>query len=225
LLLILFSLFIWPFAAYLISYYVVAPKIIGNEVADMAADLHMLSEVKEENQDLRDNNESLSKSLSEERKYRAEAEARVAIVENARATAMSKLQKTENTAFELKNRLAFYSALMEKSAEKAPVQCFNIQLENKGENLGYKVNFMIEDVDNKVKKTYKVKFRVIDASNLSVDEVEKLPVVHSREISFRRDVHISGDIKIGESEEALRIIDIRAYDRSDKLSARCWKAF
>lgn len=220
-----FAIFIWPFASYFVSYYILAPKIIGTEVADMAADLHLLSEVKSENIKIQKQNSGLIDLLEEERKFRAEAEARVAIVENARATATEDLQKTENTVFELKNRLGFYNALMEKSAEKAPAQCFNIQLSPKSDKLQYKVNFMLEDVDNKVKKSYKVKLRIISANNLSIGEVEALPVVQERDISLKRDIHITGDIKIGKSEETLRILDIRAYDTSGKLSARCWKAF
>jgi hypothetical protein len=221
----IFTIFIWPVVAYYVAYNVVAPKIIGTEVADMAADIHLLSEVESKNNKLINTNLKLTDSLAEERKYRAEAEARVAIVENARATATENLQKTEDIVFELKNRLSFYNALMEKSAEKAPLQCFNIQLDAKNNNLKYKVNFMIEDVDNKSKKTYNVKFRVIGANRLSINTMEDLPVAHARDITLKRDVHLTGNIKIEKSEDSLRILDIRAYDKSDKLAARCWKAF
>lgn len=219
------AIFIWPVAAYFLSYYQLVPKMIGEEVAEMAAELQTLSEVELDNTTLKNKNIQLEETLAEERKYRAEAEARVAIVENARANAATELQQAENKIFELKNRLGFYSALMEKSSEKLPLQCFNIQQSLKGEKLSYKVNFMLEDIDNKDQKEYKVKFRVIGASNLSMEEVEKLPSLQEREIKLRRDIHIEGDLKVAASQESLRILDIRAYDKADKLAARCWKAF
>ncbi len=220
----LFIIFIWPFVSYFVAYNIIAPKIIGNEVADISAELQMLSEVKDENIKIKKANEILNEDLAKEKKYRAEAEARIAIVENARATATENLQKSEDKIFELKNKLGFYSALIDKSDSKATLQCFNIQIEKKSSSLSYKVNFMINDANNKKTREYKVKFRIIGAKNLSLEKVEDLPILHTRDIKLKRDVHLTGNIKVKETKDTLSILDIRAYDKSDSLVARCWKA-
>lgn len=229
----LFVLFVSsPVWGYYLSYYFLAPKLIGHNVADMAADLNetnaRVNDLEKQNSTLEKRLEKAAKELAEAQQRRAEAEARTAILETTRSKTSGRLQTLEDEVYDLRRAVELYENLLRPATEKEVLQCFNIAADYTpgSKNIKYNVNFLRVDQEDKSTITAKVRYRVLTGKNaLALDQAEGAKVLNTQTLSMVKDARLSGTIAKQLPEDGLRILDVKAYDGSDRVIAHCWKAF
>lgn len=221
-----------PVFVYFGTFHIVAPRILGDQMAVLTADYEQAIA---EATTLRDQSAALKGKVSQLESVsdssvqrRAEAEARTAILENSRAKTSSQMQTLEEEVYELRRAVEFYENLLKPATQKEVLQCFNIKATytNKAKSLKYYVNFLKVEQKDKKRVTANVKYRILTGrSALNLDETEGAEVLHTQKLSMMKDVRLSGTIKKELPEDGLRILDVKAYDEAGLITAHCWKAF
>lgn len=166
----------------------------------------------------------LSRQLEEERKHRAESEARAAITDNARANTSTHLQQTEQEIFDLTRRLKMYENLVGPSEEQLRLQCYNIDVAKNRQGTRFGVQFLKTDVEDEANVDMTVKLRML--AGTSIVALQEVPlgdegIVQS---SITKHRQLSGQLKVQMPDKGLRVLDISAYD-GDTLISSCWKVF
>lgn len=164
----------------------------------------------------------LSRQMDDERKQRAEAEARAAITDNARANASTHLQQTEQEIFDLTRRLKMYESLVGPSEEQLRLQCYNLEAVKNRQGTRYEVQFLKTDVQDEANVDINVRIRLLTGS--SIVALTEIPLGDEGTVqtSVTNHRHLRGQLKVPFPEKGLRILDITAYD-GDTLVSSCWK--
>ena len=220
-----------PLIGFFLATFFLAPSYMDNEVTEIRTGYKessaKLAALEETHKNILETHDFLQEELAKEREVRAEAEAHITIAESARAEAVSSAQELEKKLSDKDRELVFYQAFVKPQTEQKDLQCFNISATFKKGQLNYGVNFLRTDqkAKNKIKST--VKYRLLvgeDVIDLNEGR-EFVPPVHSQDMSMVKQNRLTGKFKASVPNEGLRILDIKAYDRSDRVIAHCWKAF
>ena len=71
-----------------------------------------------------------------------------------------------------------------------------------------------------------MKFRLLTGANvLALNAKRNSKPAYERDIQFTKQVRITGNFKANLNTEGLRVLDIKAYDKAQRVIAHCWKAF
>ena len=176
--------------------------------------------------DLEIQRDTLQTQLDTERASRAQAETKAAIVDNARATAAERLEKTESDLADKTWQLSVYEDLLQPSKERLPLQCYNLEITPSEKQVSYSFQMLKTDPKDKDEIEIFLRMRLLsgpsvmalDASHLNdVDREFGATITQSR--SF------SGILRTNTPKDGLRLFDARVYDKSNKLIGHCWKAF
>lgn len=174
---------------------------------------------------LSDERDQLEEQLAEQNRERAEAQARIAMIDNARANTSLQLQESRETVNDLTRRVRVYESLIDPNSEQLPVQCYRIEANPRGDTLRYGVQFLKTDNKDDRVMDLNVQFRVVSGpsiTNLTESELSDDDKVRKTDIVSHRS--ISGTIGAKVAEEGMRILDIKAYE-GDNLVSQCWKVF
>ena len=220
-----------PIALFWVGYDVLAPTVLKNR---LEAQTDEFVEISSQNKELSQKYNrldtayrELQKNILAETNRRAEAEARVTILENARATALEKLEQTEQKVIDLNNKLSMYEDIFRPASEALQLQCFNISIDSKRDSIDYSVQLMKTDKNDRKELPLTVKFRVLTGpSVLSLGEGMVDDADRVKETSLDSLRQLTGSIRGEFSGEGVRMLDIRAYEKgTDRLAGHCWKAF
>lgn len=218
-----------PVAAFMVSYYLVAPAKLGADISQMQADraeaLATLAPLEEENDELKARVTQLQKTLQTERQQRAEAEARITIAETARYEGASRVGDMEEELISLRQSLKFYEELVRPKTERDLLKCFNISAEMKGKKLTYGINFLKNDTDNKDKIQVNVQMRILQGNaEMKTPETSEVEPIQSRSLGFTNSYRLTGSFTYEPTGGGLRILDVRGLDEENRVIAHCWKA-
>lgn len=166
----------------------------------------------------------LTAQLEDERRQRAEIEARAAITDNARANTSTHLQKTEQEIFDLTRRLKMYESLVGPSEEQLRLQCYNIDVSKNKAGFRYDVQFLKTDEKDVEEVNMQVKLRLLTGNSIVALKETNLGSDGIIDTSVGKHRQLRGQIKSQLSDKGLRILDISAYD-GDTLVSNCWKVF
>lgn len=171
--------------------------------------------------------QDLQKEYLSETGTRAELEARLEIVENARASALQRLDDAEKKQVELNDKLAMYKDIFKPSEEAIPIQCYNIDASETSEGVRYNMSLMKTDNKDNDMVNLDLQMRVLTGANVvALGEANTEKADRTRTTSLTREVALSGIIRGDFPKKGMRVLDVRGYDKSGKkLLAHCWKVF
>ncbi|MDD9911922.1 MAG: hypothetical protein OXR68_00990 [Alphaproteobacteria bacterium] len=223
-----------PVLGFWVSYSIIAPSKLEMDISALKERAKQAEssaeEVGAQFDAITEENQTLRTELNTERQQRAELEAKMTIVENARQESGEKSLEMEEELLTLQQRVKFYEQFMKPANEQAPMQCFNMSVKLQKGKVKYGINFMKNDQKNKEKVKMSVAFRLLAGTNveaLNPATAETEAPLHERSASLSKDVRLTGSFGVDEKSlpEGLRLLDVKAYDDDNKVLAHCWKAF
>lgn len=219
-----------PVGGFFVASFVLAPKYMQQEGVNVAKQLKQtttqLKELTADYNKLATNHKNLEQQLSLEKEEHAKVQARVAIVESAHMEGVNKFQQLQEEAETLRSQVSFYEKFVKPVTDREDLQCFNITTKESSNGVKYGVNFMRTEQKPKEKITRTVKMKIltgVDMIDLRTQEQGDADVV--RTMTLTKSITLSGTIKTKLANEGLRILDIKAYDEKNNVTAHCWKAF
>lgn len=185
------------------------------------------NKVQDDYDDLQRRYQKLQAEYLDETGRRAEVEARLEIVENARANALKRLDEAEKNQLELSDKLAVFKDIFKPTEDAIPVQCYNIEADESSEGVRYKLAMMKTDNKDEKQLDIELQMRVLTGSNVvTLGEAALDKADRTRSTSFTRQVSLSGLIRGEFPKKGMRVLDVRGYDKDgQKLLTHCWKVF
>lgn len=231
----LMSLFFFglPVAGYVLFNKVVAPQQYESSLTETTENkeelLEQLTDAEAELTVLRIETDKLKTILADERKHRAESEARATIAETAKVATGQQIASTETELRTLQRKVAFYEDLLKPKTEQERLQCYNMSATYSKGKLRYAVSFLKNDNKDKATLGVKARMRVIPAVQTAQDgEADKpaaeYPVLSTRSFSLTKAYTLSGNLNTTVDENMMHILDIEVKDTQNNLVAKCWQS-
>lgn len=177
--------------------------------------------------ELKERFEKLQAEYLSETGRRAEVEARLEIVENARANALKRLDEAEKTQAEMTDKLTMFKDIFKPTEDAIPIQCYNIEADERKDGVRYSMALMKTDNKDDEKVDLELQMRVLTGSSIaSLGEAATDKADRTRTASLIRQVDVSGIIRGDFPKKGMRVLDVRGYDsKGEKLLTHCWKVF
>ena len=231
---LLFLVVLLPVFAFYVGYTYMAPENIQNrlerQTLEVTSSLHENQKLKEKIDHLNDELNKLQiESLSEINK-RAEAEARVSMVEIVKSKALEDLNELKKKNAELRSQLDVFRDILQPTSENLPIQCYNVSAEiNKnGQTLNYKFSLLKTDNKDTQELSINLQVRVLAGVNLAtLDEIDINKEDQQKQIKISKLLTTSGKARGNFAEDGVRVLDVRGYEEgaAHKLLTHCWKSF
>lgn len=182
--------------------------------------------LKNKNDELLVENGSLRQNIEEELIKVAELQAQANIVEKIKKESLEEITKYSNKLQTQNKQLEFYQELMSPSVDQE-LQCFNMNVNYNKKYVDYGINLVL-DKKKESGKNYAVEFRLLSGTNnleLTQTMPETLAPDIIRNINVKSSIRLTGKIKHNNKLNALKVLDVRVFNKSKKLVAQCWKVF
>ena len=178
-----------------------------------------------ENMVLSDANDVLNTEAKSDRLTKSEAQTLLEVAENARSVSAKRVEELETELIDIKRQMAFYQDLVSSKAEEDELQCFNIKVIQSKGKINYGVNFLKRNQKDKKKMNIRAEITVAAGDNMLELNKNKALAHATKNFSMQKTTRVRGEIPLQISKEGLHFLDIKAYDKSDKIIAHCWKTF
>lgn len=221
-----------PLLAFYAGYTYMAPENMQNrlerqtmEVTSAVRDKQALEEKLDK---LRAELNSLQVENLAEINKRAEAEARVSMIQTAKSQALEDVKKLKQENAELRAQLDVFQDILQPTSETLPIQCYNVTVREKQNGLNYSLSFLKTDNKDTRELTINLQARVLSGANvaaLSETSIQAGDV--EKQIRMTRLLTTTGEIEGDFPENGVRVLDIRGYKEGDDgtLVTHCWKSF
>lgn len=227
-----FVLFL-PLLAFYLGYTYMAPENMQNRLERQTIEY---ASAEKKSQELEGEVSRLQAELNkiqvenlQEINKRAEAEARVSMVETARSAALQEVKKLKTENADLRTQLDIFQDILQPTSETLPIQCYNVSVREKSDGLDYSLSLL--KTDNKDTRELKMNLhaRVLTgAANVAtLSETDIAEADREKYVEMTRLLTTSGSIDGDFPENGVRVLDIRGYKvgEDDTLITHCWKAF
>ena len=171
--------------------------------------------------------EKVKTILTEERKHRAESEARATIAETAKTATGQKMALTESEMLDLQRKISFYENLLSPQSDQERLQCFNMKADYAKGKVRYGVSFLKNNPKDRTKLEVKVELRVLQGTQAASDETtlsQDIKPLSTRSFALTKDYRLSGTLTTTVTPEQLHILDIRVFDAQNNTVAKCWQS-
>lgn len=220
---LLFLAIALPIGGFLVSVGYVAPAWLNLNVKSMQHQVEEAAKIKEESAGALEEVERMKGQLDQERKMRAEAEAKLTMAETARTEATTKLTELEGETVTLRRSVASYEQLLKPKLSRELVQCVNFDVSEKAGKVDYSVTFAKLTKTQALPKL-NVRIRVVAGDNaVALDEARGGGKVVNTPLE--KDLRVKGDLAMNLPADATRLIDVKVLDESNKPVGYCWKTF
>lgn len=230
--LLLFLLVVLPGFAFYLGYIYMAPENMKHRLERQTLEV---TEIQKQSQQqarellaLKERYNALQVDNLNEINKRAEAEARVSMVETARSAALGQVQKLEAENAELRAQLDIFQDILQPSSETLPVQCYNVSVQETSDGIKYSLSLLKTDNKDTRELDMDLQVRVLTGANVAtLNEVKIAKKDRVHEVKMARLLTTSGSVEGSFGKQGVRVLDIRGYGskNDDKLMTHCWKAF
>ena len=222
------SIVLASFMVYL--YAVILPSSLHLRVANLKEENNSLllenSNLKTKNDDLLIKSGSLQLSLETELTKVAELQAQANIVEKIKKESLEEIAKYSQKLAKQNQQIDFYKELMSPPI-KQELQCFNMNVKYGKKFVDYGINLVLDN-KNENGRSFDVEFRLLSGTN-NVELTETMPEDLApdtiRKITMKNSIRLTGKIKHNNKLSALKVLDVRVFNKSKDLVAQCWKVF
>lgn len=221
-----------PLLAFFLGYNYMAPENMKNrlerQTTEVTAALADNQKLEQEVARLRDEINKLQVENLREINRRAEAEARVSMVETAKSRALTDLEKLKKENNELRSQLDIFHDILQPASETLPVQCYNVNVTQKRDGLAYTLSLLKTDNKDTRELAITLRPRVLTGQNVAtLSESDSQTDIPPKQIEMSRLLTTSGEVSGSFPENGVRVLDIRGYKGGGdgKLVTHCWKAF
>lgn len=213
-----------PIVGFLVSVGYVAPAWLKLDFQSMQHQVEEAAKIRKDQAEIQGELERLKGQVDEERKLRAEAEAKLTMAETARGEATTKLTELEVEAVTLKRSVASYEQLLKPKLARELVSCVNQEASQVGDNkVSYGVTFA-KLTRTQALPPLTVRVRVVAGDNaVELDEGAGGGKVETHKLGA--DLRVRGEMDIALPKDTTRLIDIKVFDEANKPVGYCWKTF
>ena len=229
---VLFLLVVLPVLAFYLGYIYMAPENmqqrLERQIVEVTNSAKQTQELEKELMALKEKYNALQVENLTEINKRAEAEARVSMVETARSAALERAKKLEGQNADLRGQLDIFQDILQPSSETLPVQCYNVSVQETSDGIKYSLSLLKTDNKDTRELEMDLQVRVLVGANvatLNETEIAKKDRLH--EVKMARLLTTSGSVDGSFGKDGVRVLDIRGYGskKDDKLMTHCWKSF
>ena len=221
-----------PLVSFWAGYTYVAPeamqKRLERQTLEVASAIDKKKTLQKKIDQLRDDLNHLQMENLAEINKRAEAEARISMVEAAKKSALDDLEKLKEKNQELRSQLDIFQDILQPTSETLPIQCYKVDVNQNENELTYKISLLKTDNEDTREMTINLKARILEGMNLStLSEVDIADKDKKKQIKMAKLLSTSGKIRGEFTQNGVQVLDIRGYidGEDDKLALHCWKAF
>ena len=182
--------------------------------------------LKNKNDELLIENGTLRQNIESELTKVAELQAQANIVEKIKKESLEEISKYSQKLAKQNQQIEFYKELMSPPI-KQELQCFNMNVKYGKKFVDYGINLVLDN-KNENGRSFDVEFRLLSGTN-NVELTETMPEDLApdtiRKITMKNSIRLTGKIKHNNKLSALKVLDVRVFNKSKDLVAQCWKVF
>lgn len=210
-----------------LMYVFILPASLQSSVESLKNQNHTLIKenlnLRQRNDEILLENGSLQQNIEAELVKVAELQAQANIVEKIKKESLEEIASYNDKLVAQNKQIEFYQELMSPSVDQE-LQCFNVNAEYNKKYVDYGINLVLDNKDEDG-KNYSVEFRLLSGKN-NVELTQTMPETLApdaiRTINIKNSIRLTGEIKHNNKLNALKVLDVRVFNKSDKLVAQCW---
>lgn len=214
-----------PVAGFLVSAGVIAPAWLKLDFNSMRHQVEQAEEMRKEYLTFKAEHDALKDQLDNERKLRAEAEAKNTMAETARSEATSKLTEVEAEVLTLRQSVATYEQLLKPKLDKELVQCVNLEATYADGRVEYSLNLAKTSAGVALPAKLSARVAVVAGDNALTMQSAGNRATRTVTVETSKSMTLKGEFPIEVPADTTRLIDVKVFDGGAKPVGYCWKTF